>query len=117
MHVSSTSCCGVYDDNIRPPSRPSRFWLRTLLHTQYFIADLYSYLVAEISGNHLLYDMAEEESDISQLSAEQQLALQQYVAVTDQDLTQALPLLKRCEWNIQVRENSEYVQEHADCKS
>lgn len=46
--------------------------------------------------------MADEETDISQLTEEQQSALQQYLAVTDQDLTQALPLLKRCEWNVQV---------------
>lgn len=46
--------------------------------------------------------MAEEETDISELTEDQQLALQQYIAVTDQNLAQAVPLLKRCEWNVQV---------------
>lgn len=42
-------------------------------------------------------------TDISQLSEEQQLALQQFTSVTDQDLDTALPLLQRCQWNAQVR--------------
>lgn len=46
--------------------------------------------------------MADAELDISQLSESQQLALQQYTSVTDQDLSAALPLLRRCEWNAQV---------------
>jgi FAS-associated factor 2 len=46
--------------------------------------------------------MAAPEIDISQLSAEQQLALQQYTSVTDQDIQAAIPLLQRSQWNVQV---------------
>jgi len=46
--------------------------------------------------------MATPEFDIAQLTEDQQLALQQYVAVTDQNLDAAVPLLQRCEWNLQV---------------
>jgi FAS-associated factor 2 len=48
--------------------------------------------------------MASSEGDISQLSEEQQLALQQYVGVTDQDTQAAIPLLARSQWNVQVSE-------------
>jgi FAS-associated factor 2 len=40
--------------------------------------------------------------DISQLTESQQESLQTYIAVTDQDPTAALPLLQRCEWNVQI---------------
>jgi FAS-associated factor 2 len=40
--------------------------------------------------------------DISQLTAAQQEALQTYTAVTDQDPVAAIPLLQRCEWNVQI---------------
>lgn len=40
--------------------------------------------------------------DISQLSPSQQEALQTYTSVTDQDTAAALPLLQRCEWNVQI---------------
>lgn len=46
--------------------------------------------------------MATSELDIAQLSEDQQLALQQYTAVTDQELQAAVSLLRRCEWNVQV---------------
>lgn len=46
--------------------------------------------------------MAESDVDIASLTEAQQLALQQYTAVTDQDLSAAVPLLQRCEWNVQV---------------
>lgn len=46
--------------------------------------------------------MAGEEFDIGQLTADQQLALQQYTSVTDQALDAAVPLLMKCEWNVQV---------------
>jgi len=49
------------------------------------------------------YVMAEDSIDLSDLTDDQQSAVQQYVAVTDQNLAQALPLLKRCEWNVQVQ--------------
>jgi len=40
--------------------------------------------------------------DISQLNPAQQEALQTYTAVTDQDPIAAIPLLQRCEWNVQI---------------
>jgi len=46
--------------------------------------------------------MASTEFDIAQLTADQQLALQQYTSVTDQALDAAVPLLRKCEWNVQV---------------
>ncbi|KAI4724595.1 UBX-domain-containing protein [Aureobasidium sp. EXF-10728] len=46
--------------------------------------------------------MSEPSTDISQLSEEQQLALQQVTSVTDQDLETALALLQRCQWNAQI---------------
>lgn len=47
--------------------------------------------------------MTEGDVDISELTEDQQSALQQYIAVTDQNLAQAVPLLRRCEWNVQVQ--------------
>lgn len=47
--------------------------------------------------------MADNEPDLGQLSSEQQDALQQYVAVTDQEVKDAIPLLQRSQWNVQVR--------------
>jgi FAS-associated factor 2 len=46
--------------------------------------------------------MADSNVDISALSADQQSALQQFTAVTDQDTAAAIPLLRRCEWNVQI---------------
>ncbi|THZ75764.1 UBX-domain-containing protein [Aureobasidium pullulans] len=46
--------------------------------------------------------MSAPSTDISQLSEEQQLALQQFTSVTDQDLDTALVLLQRCQWNAQI---------------
>jgi FAS-associated factor 2 len=40
--------------------------------------------------------------DIAALTEDQQLALQQFTAVTDQEIGDAIPLLRRCEWNVQV---------------
>lgn len=40
--------------------------------------------------------------DMDQLSSTQQEALQQYIAVTDQDIKDAVPLLERSQWNVQV---------------
>ncbi|KAK6066953.1 ubx domain-containing protein [Seiridium cupressi] len=40
--------------------------------------------------------------DISQLSAEQQAALEQYTAVTAQEIKDAVPLLERSQWNVQI---------------
>ncbi|KAF2849113.1 hypothetical protein T440DRAFT_469538 [Plenodomus tracheiphilus IPT5] len=46
--------------------------------------------------------MADPSVDISSLTEEQQLALQQYTAVTDQEVDKAIPLLTRCQWNVQI---------------
>ena len=47
-------------------------------------------------------DMAQPSIDLSALTEAQQLALQQYTSVTDQDLDSAVPLLQKCQWNAQI---------------
>lgn len=47
--------------------------------------------------------MATPDTDISQLSDSQQAALQQLLAVTGQEVDQALPLLHRSQWSVEVR--------------
>ncbi|KAM3422842.1 FAS-associated factor 2 [Cercospora zeina] len=46
--------------------------------------------------------MAQPAIDLSALTESQQLALQQYTSVTDQDLESALPMLQKCQWNAQI---------------
>jgi len=46
--------------------------------------------------------MATPEVDIGQLSEDQQLALQQFTSVTDQDPAAAIPILQRSQWNVTV---------------
>ncbi|OAL56248.1 hypothetical protein IQ07DRAFT_581625 [Pyrenochaeta sp. DS3sAY3a] len=46
--------------------------------------------------------MAGAEVDIASLTEDQQLALQTFTAVTDQEIDKAIPLLQRCEWNPQI---------------
>ncbi|KAK4102779.1 hypothetical protein N658DRAFT_422576 [Parathielavia hyrcaniae] len=47
--------------------------------------------------------MASEDGfDLSRLSAGQQQALQQYTDVTSQDIKDAVPLLERSQWNVQI---------------
>ncbi|PQE21310.1 ubx domain protein [Rutstroemia sp. NJR-2017a WRK4] len=46
--------------------------------------------------------MATPDVDISQLSESQQLALEQLLAVTGQDVNQAIPLLQRSQWSIEI---------------
>ena len=46
--------------------------------------------------------MADPSTDITSLSDEQQLALQQFTSVTDQELDAAVPLLQKCQWNAQI---------------
>ncbi|KAK4125117.1 hypothetical protein N657DRAFT_570438 [Parathielavia appendiculata] len=47
--------------------------------------------------------MASEEGfDLSRLSASQQEALQQYTDVTSQEIKDAVPLLERSQWNVQI---------------
>lgn len=41
--------------------------------------------------------------DVAQLSEPQQEALQQYIALTNQEAKDAVPLLERSQWNVQVR--------------
>ncbi|KAK1518861.1 UBX domain-containing protein [Colletotrichum costaricense] len=40
--------------------------------------------------------------DLGQLSASQQESLQQYTSVTNQELKDAIPLLQRSQWNVQI---------------
>lgn len=46
--------------------------------------------------------MSSDAIDLTSLSEEQQLALQQFTSVTDQELASALPLLRKCQWNAQI---------------
>lgn len=46
--------------------------------------------------------MAGTSTDLSALTQEQQLALQQFTSVTDQTLEAAIPLLRKCQWNAQI---------------
>jgi FAS-associated factor 2 len=46
--------------------------------------------------------MANSNVDISALTEDQQSALQQFTAVTDQEPVAAIPILRRCEWNVQI---------------
>ncbi|EON62169.1 hypothetical protein W97_01389 [Coniosporium apollinis CBS 100218] len=46
--------------------------------------------------------MASSDVDIGALTEEQQLALQQFTSVTDQNIDAAVPLLERCQWNVQI---------------
>lgn len=46
--------------------------------------------------------MADTGVDIATLTPDQESALQQYTAVTAQDVAAAVPLLRRCEWNVQI---------------
>jgi FAS-associated factor 2 len=56
--------------------------------------------------------MADAGVDIAQLTEDQQLALQQFTAVTDQELKDAIPLLQRCQWNVQVCNTSHITQDY-----
>lgn len=49
------------------------------------------------------------DTDLSQLSEPQQEALQQYIALTNQEARDAMPLLERSQWNVQVRETPALV--------
>ncbi|KAK0280254.1 UBX domain-containing protein 10 [Friedmanniomyces endolithicus] len=46
--------------------------------------------------------MPDPDFDITSLSEEQQLALQQFTSVTDSELNAAIPLLQKCQWNAQI---------------
>ncbi|KAI9651638.1 MAG: hypothetical protein M1831_000571 [Alyxoria varia] len=46
--------------------------------------------------------MPSTDFDLEKLTEQQQLALQQFTSVTDQELTAAVPLLQKCEWNVQI---------------
>jgi hypothetical protein len=47
--------------------------------------------------------MASSGVDLAALTPDQQATLQQFTAVTNQEVEAAVPLLQRCEWNVQVR--------------
>lgn len=46
--------------------------------------------------------MSTTDLDLDQLSPEERSALDTYTGVTGQELQEALPLLRRSEWNVQV---------------
>jgi FAS-associated factor 2 len=46
--------------------------------------------------------MSADEVDLDQLSESERSALEQYTSVTGQDLAEAIPLLRRSQWNVQV---------------
>ncbi|KAI9783368.1 MAG: hypothetical protein M1839_003902 [Geoglossum umbratile] len=58
--------------------------------------------------------MAAAEVDLSDLTESQQLALQQFTSVTDQDPESALPLLRRSQWNVQIAIAKFFDGESAD---
>ena len=47
--------------------------------------------------------MASLDVNLSTLNESQQLALGTYTAVTNQEPSEAIPLLQRSQWNVQVR--------------
>lgn len=46
--------------------------------------------------------MSNSPIDLTTLTEEQQVALQQFTSVTDQELSTAVPLLRKCQWNAQI---------------
>ncbi|RKF53427.1 UBX domain-containing protein 10 [Golovinomyces cichoracearum] len=46
--------------------------------------------------------MAIPENELNNLSEDQKLALKSYTSVTDQDFQQAIPLLRRSQWNVEI---------------
>lgn len=46
--------------------------------------------------------MSDSRDDIGHLSPDQQEALEQYIQVTNQETQEAIPLLQRSQWNVQV---------------
>lgn len=75
--------------------------LTTLRFDQNLICNPITAYVAEIGGEYT-GSMAESALDLGQLSSTQQEALNQYTQVTNQEITEAIPLLRRSEWNVQV---------------
>lgn len=49
--------------------------------------------------------MSSPDIDVSQLSDSERTALETYTAVTSQDVSEAIPLLRRSQWNVQVSGN------------
>lgn len=46
--------------------------------------------------------MSSSELDLDQLSESERTALETYMALTSQEPSEAIPLLRRSEWNVQV---------------
>lgn len=55
--------------------------------------------------------MSGDETNVAELSSAHQEALQTYIAVTGQEPTDAIPLLQRSEWNVQVSSSSLHCYE------
>ena len=46
--------------------------------------------------------MAGDDLDLDSFTPDQQTAIQQFASVTNQSPQEALPLLQRCQWNVEV---------------
>jgi FAS-associated factor 2 len=53
--------------------------------------------------------------DVSQLSDSEKTALDTYTAVTGQEPSAAVPLLRRSEWNVQVSYGPQEGRRERDC--
>lgn len=58
--------------------------------------------------------MSSAELDISQLSDSERSALDTYIAVTGQEPSEAIPLLRRSQWNVQVWQISYVTNQLSD---
>lgn len=102
-------CCIIACVHITPSDSSiyNHFQPRSL-HTNYptsYIVGYETHPASHLSG----VAMADVGVDIGQLTEDQQLALQQFTSVTDQDIKDAVPLLERCQWNVQVSESTPSV--------
>lgn len=71
-----------------------------MAHQHLFLVHTVNWSVTAARGE--IVAMADSGIDLSTLTEDQQLALQQFTSVTDQNLETAVPLLRRCEWNPQI---------------
>ena len=65
----------------------------------------------DYSATPVPLNMTDTSLDIDQLSEEQRNALQQFTSVTDQDTNVAIPLLRSCQWNVQVWHPLQYLSD------
>jgi hypothetical protein len=98
--LCSTHACSVIKraskSNVTPESLPQSLLILKNIPLRTYI------LLIQLLPSIELSNMTSSSADVSNLTEEQQLALQQFTAVTDQGHEAAIPLLKRCQWNVQV---------------